>query len=140
MLVLFYQVMISGVTFAKNSVSLLICDHGSKEILYFRDFILELHSDLVDLCRLHFVVINLVSFNHFWVFKPFVCTMHRYQLLVAHGELAHDKFLHGNDIDHVKEVLDSIQNHNAQLVADGAVGIFTDYTQQSGQELTSLLL
>ena len=97
------------------------------EALHLVDLVLQLEGDLVDLRALHVHVIDLVPAYLLLDALQLVEFVQLDQMLVTLPEFLDDELLQLHDVDHVQVSLDLVQDHDAQLVGDGAVAVVSHH-------------
>lgn len=89
--------------------------------------VLQLSGHLVDLGRLHVLVIDVVSLDFLVNAVLFVELVHVVEQLMSLSELVDHESLKLDDINHVKEGLYLIEDHDAQLIGNAAVAVLPHY-------------
>jgi hypothetical protein len=92
---------------------------------------------LVDLCRLHVQMIDMVAFDHCVISLLPVQLVQFVQLLVPLPKFLDHKLLEADYIHNVKQCLNLIKNENTKLVCDGAKAVFLHDNKHCFDDLPS---
>jgi len=90
----------------------------TEKVLELSDLVLQLNSQLVDLSRLHVVMVELVSLDHSWVLALSVSLVHVRQEFMSLTEFMKHELLKGDNVNNIKLILGLVQDQDAELTSN----------------------